>query len=201
MRITMTTSTRGLVSSLYSYQSVSELLVEKKSGRMLWSTEKGHNRGKPIDSRTDFDHQSGIARHRDTHRPGRNRDITLDAGAEPVDLLSALVDTRHWDIKPGEARDILVFAGRDLFPVTVHAEGYEDVKTPMGRFKTLVLAPRMDKTAPRGIFARGGDIKAWTSQSGPKLPVKMLLQLNFGQATLVLSDYTPPQTAARPAGN
>jgi hypothetical protein len=107
---------------------------------------------------------------------------------DPVDLISALVQTRDWNLKPGEKRDVVVHFGRDFFPLTIHAEGYEEVRTPLGTFKTLMLVPRMEKD-PKGLFKKGGEIKVWISQDAANLPVKMQLKLNFGTATLLLSEY------------
>jgi hypothetical protein len=78
--------------------------------------------------------------------------------------------------------------GNDFFPIALCAEGYDDVRTPLGTFQTLVLVPRMEQN-PKGIFRRGGEIKVWISQAGQKLPVKMQLKLKFGAATLYLTNY------------
>ena len=110
---------------------------------------------------------------------------------DPVDLISALVQTRDWNLKPGEKRDILVQFGRDFYPLTLTAEGYEEVRTPLGTYQTLVLVPRMEKD-PKGLFKKGGEIKVWISQDLSNLPVKMQLKLNFGAATLLLSGYKAP---------
>lgn len=199
MRITLTTESKGIVRGVYKYESVAEVLLEQETGRLLWAKEVGNNRGKPVDSRTDFDYAANIARHRDVHRPGRNRDLVLKPEIIPVDLVSTLVATRSWNLKPGDARDVVVFAGRDLFPVTVHAEALENVKTALGEFQTLVLVPRMEKEEPRGIFKRGGAVKVWIAQKEPFLPVQMRLELNFGKATLTLIEHQPPTTPRAPA--
>ena len=87
---------------------------------------------------------------------------------------------------------VIVQFGRDFYPLSIHAEGYEEVRTPMGKYKTLVLVPRMEKD-PKGLFKRGGEIKVWIAQDGSRLPVKMQLKLNFGSATLLLSSYQAPK--------
>src|SRR5690606_38833372 len=106
----------------------------------------------------------------------------------PVNLISALVQTRDWNLKPGEQRDLPVQVGRDFYPLTICAEGYEEVRTPLGTYQTLLLVPRMTEN-PKGLFKKGGEIKVWISQDASNLPVKMQLKLNFGSATLLLSDY------------
>jgi len=194
MRITNTMSSRGMVRGLYRFDNNAEVLIERDTGRMLWTAEKGTDRNKPTESRTDFDYPAGVAHHKDTYRPNRDTDIPLKPGEEPMDLLSALVQTRNWNIKVGDARDVLVHFGREFFPVTIHAEGIEEVDTPLGDFKALMLCPRMEKEPPRGMFKRGGEIQVWIAQSGAHLPVKMQLKLGFGSATLTLIEHTPPKS-------
>jgi hypothetical protein len=203
MRITNTMASRGMVRGLYRFDNSAQVLIERETGRMLWVTEKGFDRNKPTESRTDFDYTANVAHHKDTYRPNRDTDIQLTPGSDPMDLISALVQTRRWDIKPGDARDTVVHFGREIFPVTIHVEGIEEVDTPLGDFQALILCPRMEKEPPRGLFKRGGEIKAWIAQSGARLPVKMQLKLGFGSATLTLIEHTPPTkpapTATAPA--
>lgn len=199
IRITNTIASKGLVRGMYRFDNRAEVLIERETSRMLWVAEKGTERSKQTESRTDFDYPANLAHHKDTQRPNRNCDIPLKPEALPMDLLSALVQTRHWDIKVGDAREVLVFFGRDIYPVTIRAEGTEEVDTPMGDFQALVLCPRMEKEPPRGVFKKGGEIKVWIAQSGARLPVKMQLKLGFGTATLTLASHTPPAAPTIPA--
>ena len=192
MRITNSMASRGMVRSLYRFENKAEILIERDTGHMLWAAEKGFERSNQTESRTDFDYTAGVAHFVDTYRPNRNTDITLKPGDEPMDLISALVQTRRWDIKPGDSRDVLVHFGRELFPVTIHAQDIEEVDTSLGDFDAMLLIPRMEKEPPRGLFKRGGEIKVWIAQSGAHLPVKMQLKLGFGSATLTLIEHTPP---------
>jgi hypothetical protein len=196
MRITNSMSSRGMVRGLYRFDNDAEILIERDNGHMLWAAEKGFERSNKTESRTDFDYAAGVAHHVDTYRPNRNTDIPLKPGDEPMDLISALVQTRRWDIKPGDSRDVLVHFGREFFPVTIHAQEIEEVDTSLGDFNAMVLVPRMEKEPPRGLFKRGGEIKVWIAQSGERLPVKMQLKLGFGAATLTLIEHTPPTASA-----
>ena len=36
------------------------------------------------------------------------------------------------NLKPGEKRDVVVQFGRDFYALTIKAEGYEEVHTPLG---------------------------------------------------------------------
>jgi hypothetical protein len=187
IRITTDTSTRGIVRGFYAYNNRAEGLIDQATGRLLLLREKGSDGRHFTDNETTFDYAGMTAHYVDRAHPDRTRDVPIPAG-DPVDLISALVATRDWNLKPGEKRDVLVNFGDEFFPIALWADAYEKVWTPLDTYQTLLMVPRMEKN-PRGIFKRGGEIKVWISQSGQKLPVKMQLKLNFGTATLLLNDY------------
>lgn len=190
MRVTTGTRSRGLVRGLYAFDNEAEVLIERATGRIHVVRESGSDPKRATDSETRFDYEQRIAHHVDRVRTERTTDIPIPEG-NPLDLISALVQTRDWDLQPGEQRDVLVHFGRDLYPLAIKAEGYEEVRTPLGRFRTLVLVPHM-KGEPKGLFKRGGEIKVWIAQDEAKLPVKMQLILKYGTASLLLSEYQAP---------
>lgn len=190
MRVTTETRTRGFARGLYAYDNKAEVVIDRASGRVLHIKESGADPKRATDTETTFDYTKRIATYTDRVRTERSTEIPIPEG-DPVDLISALVQTRDWNMKPGEKRDVVVHFGRDLYALTLKAEGYEEVRTPLGTYKTLVVVPRMEKDA-KGLFKKGGEIKVWISQDASNLPVKMQLKLNFGTATLLLSDYKKP---------
>lgn len=187
MRVTTVTTSRGFVRGLYEFDNTANVLIDVASGRALSIHETGEDPKRKTDSETIFDYEKRIARHVDRSRPERSVDLPIPDG-DPIDLISALVQTRDWNLKPGEKRDVLMHFGRDLYALSIYAEGYEEVRTPIGKFRTLVLVPRMDKD-PKGLFKRGGEIKVWIAQDGSRLPVKMQLKLKFGTASLLMTKY------------
>lgn len=194
IRATTTTESRGFVSVFYDYENAGEMIIEKSTGRILLAREKGSDGRRSSDSVTTFDYAKRTATHTDQARPGRNRTFELPSG-DIIDLVSCLIQTRTWEVKPGDWREAIVYFGRDIYPVTLAAEAYETVETPMGAYKTLRLAPRMEKD-PKGVFKRGGDVKVWIAEEGRRLPVRMQLRLKIGVATLTLIKYTPPESPA-----
>lgn len=191
IRITADTRSRGIVRSLYEFDSKAEALIDRPTGRLLGVTESGSDPKSPIDNEFLIDYTTRRATFTDRVRASRNVELPLPAGGDPLDLISALVQTRDWNLQPGEKRDVVVQIGRDFYPLSIYAERFEEVRTPLGKYKTLVLVPRMDKN-PKGLFKRGGEVKVWIAQDGSRLPVKMQLRLNFGSATLSLSGYKEP---------
>lgn len=194
MRVTTDTRSRGFVRGLYAFDNKAEVVIEKGTGRMLHVRESGADPKRATDSEISLDYKTRTAHYVDRVRTERSADIPIPDG-DPMDLISALVQTRDWNLKPGQKRDLLVQFGRDFYPLTITAEEYEEVHTPLGIYQTLVLVPRMEKD-PKGLFKKGGEIKVWISQDLSNLPVKMQLKLNFGSATLLLSDYKAPNPSA-----
>jgi len=186
-RITTDTATRGIVQDFYSFENRAEGIVDQKTGRLLSVREKGSDGRHFTDTETTFDYAQMTASFVDRAHPDRTGIVPIPVG-DPVDLISALVETRNWDLQPGEKRYVLVNFGNEFFPVALCAEGYDDIGTPRGNYRSLVVVPRMEQN-PQGLFKRGGEIKVWISQTGQKLPVKMQLKLKFGAATLYLTDY------------
>jgi hypothetical protein len=191
-RITMVTSSRGMLRGFYPYDDRAEAVIDEATGRIVSAHDVGTADDKTLsDTETLFDYTKRVATHTDKARPNRNHEFAIPEG-DPVDLLSALVQTREWQAQPGDKRAIVIYVGNDLYAVTLYAEGYEQVSTPQGEQRTLRLVPRMDTTEPRGIFKRGGEIKVWVSQDGNRQPVKMQLKLKFGTAKLTLMEHKIP---------
>lgn len=200
--ITTNTATRGIVRGFYAYNNRAEAMINPHTGRLAMMREKGSDGKRNTDTETTFDYTRNIAAHLDRVRPERTQEVPIPPG-DPIDLISALVQTRDWNLKPGEKRDVLVNFSDEFYALSIYADHYEDVRTPSGTYRTLALIPRMEQN-PKGIFKRGGEIKVWISQTGQKLPVKMQLKLRFGSATLLLAKYqsaksAPPPPAPPPA--
>lgn len=194
-RIRTVISSRGMVRGFYTFDDRGELVVDEATGRILSATDEGRSGSKRLESRTVFDYERKVGIHTDVANPSRSREFPLPEGT-PIDLISGLIATRDWNLALGDRRDALVYFGRDIYPITLRAEEKERVNTPMGRFETTVLVPRMETEAPRGVFKRGGEIKVWVSQGSTPLPVKMQLKLNIGTAVLSLVEHQPGQPGA-----
>jgi hypothetical protein len=192
VRVTTDTRSHGFVRAVYAFDNKAEVLIDKASGRMLHVKESGADPKRATDTEITFDYKARVAQYIDRVRSDRSEVVPIPEG-NPVDLISALVQTRDWNLQPGEKRDVIVQFGSDFYPLSIKAEAYEEVRTPLGTYRTLVLVPRMEKD-PKGLFKKGGEIKVWISQDASNLPVKMQLKLNFGTATLLLSDYKASAT-------
>jgi hypothetical protein len=77
---------------------------------------------------------------------------------------------------------------------------YEDVETPIGKFRTAVLEPRMDKTPPKGMFKRGSSVRVWIAQDSHRLPVKFEVEFKIGTGSATLVNYEAPPPEKLPLG-
>jgi hypothetical protein len=116
-----------------------------------------------------------------------------------MDLITCLMQSRSWNMKPGDQRDVLVMFEEEPYELTFHALGYENVHTSLGEFNALVIEPRMEKTAPKGMFKRGSNVRVWISQDERRLPVKFEVEFKFGVGVSTLTRYVAPTDDAHPA--
>jgi len=194
VRVTTDTSSHGFVRSLYSFDNHAEVVIDRGTSRLQSVREKGSDPKRSTNTEIVFDYAAGVAHYTDRVRTENTGDVAIPPG-DPMDLISALVQTRDWNLQPGEKRDMLVQFGRDFYPLAIYADHFEEVHTPLGNYKALVLIPRMESN-PKGLFKRGGEIKVWIAQDAARLPVKMQLKLNFGTASLLLINYRAPAAAS-----
>jgi len=196
--IETTTRTTGLTKLFFPFTAKAESVYDTRSGRLLRINETSSQRRKDTKQSISFDYANSVAKYVNDIEPQKNADIPMPQG-DPIDLILALVQTRAWDdMKPGDARDTLVIFDDEFYELTIHALDYENLRTPLGNFRTLVLEPKMEKTEPKGMFKRGSTVKVWISQDEQHLPVKFAVDMNVvgdGIATLV-RHVEPPAVAA-----
>lgn len=195
LNVTTTTATRGFAKMLLPFQARADSLFDRRTGRLISLHEKASTRGKETEHKVAFDYTKREATYTPVVPAASDRALPIPAG-EPTDLIVALLQTRTWDLKPGEKRDALVLFDDDFYELTIHATRYENVRTSLGTFKTLVLEPRMEKTAPKGMFRKGSTVRVWISQDEKRLPVKFEVEFKIGTGTATLDRHTPPAAAA-----
>lgn len=198
--VTSTTATRGAAKWLLPFEARAEAVFDSTTGRMLSLAEVATTRAKPTDRAITFDYAKREATYTKRAPPEPARTLPMPDG-DPVDLIMALLQTRTWDLKPGEKRDALVIFDDDFYELTIHALRYEQVRTPAGKFETLVLEPRMEKTPPKGMFRRGSTVKVWIAQDDHRLPVKFQVEFKIGTGTATLASYRPPSAASPVTAN
>lgn len=196
--VVTTTRTKGLASALLPFSATAESFFDPVTGRLLSLTEVSEQRKKKSEHAVTFDYAAAQAVYTVPNPAEKPRPLPMPAG-DPLDLITCLIQTRAWTLKPGEKQDALVLFNDDFYELTIHALRYEEVRTSMGKFNTLVLEPRMEKTAPKGMFKKGGSARVWISQDERHLPVKFEVEFKIGTGVATLTKYDAPPAASTPA--
>ncbi len=194
--VTTHTATRGAARWILKFDADSKVTFDLATGRMLSLAEHSTVRDKETGQRVTFDYAKRQATFLAENDPGNPRVESLPEG-DPTDLIMGLLQTRSWNLKPGETRDALVLFEKDFYELTIHMARYEDLQTPLGTFRTVVLEPRMDKTPPKGMFKRGSSVRVWIAQDDHRLPVKFEVEFKIGTGTATLVSYEGPASPAR----
>ena len=198
--VTTTTATRRLARLLLPFDAQSDSVFDLTNGRMLSLHEQTNQHDRQTEHTVRFNYLSRVATYTTPAPDDKPRVLPMPAG-NPFDLMMGLLQARTWawELKPGETRDALVLFDTDFYELTIHAARYEDVRTPLGTFHTLVLEPRMDKTAPKGMFKRGSSVRVWIAQDERRLPVRFEVEFKIGTGTATLESYEgPPLPATAP---
>lgn len=197
--VTTTTATRRIARMLLPFDAEARSLFDLRTGKLVSLHEKSTQKSKETAHSVLFDYTTRQALYTGGKTPGVSRELPIPDG-DPTDLMMGLLQTRTWDLKPGEKRDALVLFDDDFYELTIHMARYENVSTSLGQFRTVVLEPRMDKTPPKGMFRRGSSVRVWIAQDSHRLPVKFEVEFKIGTGTATLEAYVPPTRTAAPHG-
>ena len=189
-RVTTSSSTRGLVRMLYSFDGEAQTFFDPRDGRLLTAQAITRSSKDKTHASISFDYEKAEASYVDHLQPERTKIMPLPPGGHPMDLITALMQTRIWVIGPGESRDVLVLFDDDFYSLRITAFREETIQTPKGPRKALHLVPTM-LGKPKGMFRRGGEVHVWVSADAERLPLRFEVKLKVGTAFAVLTDYKP----------
>ncbi|TGU70030.1 DUF3108 domain-containing protein [Geomonas terrae] len=139
-----------------------------------------------------FDQQKLKVESRDLlHKTQRVDDI----GPNTFDPLSIVYYVRSLQLSPGKSLHVDIYDCKKLWNTEVKVLNREEIDTPVGRFKTIVVQPLMKAD---GFFNRSGEIKVWLTDDALKIPVMVTTKVKIGKikAVLVGGSYWP-QSAQR----
>jgi len=100
-----------------------------------------------------------------------------------TDLLTGIYYASSQPMTVGKSFVIPVVDAMHTVPVTMKVEGKEEIKTPVGTFKTIRVQP----TADAGVVKNRGNIWIWYSDDDRHLPVQMRARLFWGTITFRLA--------------
>ncbi|HEV2136490.1 MAG TPA: DUF3108 domain-containing protein [Terracidiphilus sp.] len=99
-----------------------------------------------------------------------------------TDLLSGIFYMASQPLNVGHSFLIPIADAQRTVPVTMKVEAHEQIRTPLGTFKTTRVQP----TADAGVVKNRGNIWIWYTDDGRHLPVQMQARLFWGTITFRL---------------
>lgn len=134
-----------------------------------------------------FDHQKLEVHTKDFLK---NTETTQKITKQTYDTLSSFYFFRSIALQPGTSHFIEIFDGKKLWNTEVQVLRREEVDTPVGRFRTVVIKPILKH---EGIFARTGDMFIWLTDDERRIPVIMRSKVKIGSitATVVGGSHWP----------
>jgi len=100
------------------------------------------------------------------------------------DTLSSVYLIRTSELAPGTTLHLDIFDCKRLWNAEVHVVRREEVSTPLGRFKTLVVTTQLKA---EGVKPRPDYMTVWLSDDSLRVPVKMTIKLKVGEFTATLA--------------
>jgi hypothetical protein len=100
-----------------------------------------------------------------------------------TDLLTGVFYTASQPLEVGRNFVIPLVDAMHNVPVTIKVEGREEIRTPLGTFKTIRVQP----TAAAGVVKNRGNIWIWYTDDERHLPVQMRARLFWGTITFRLT--------------
>ncbi len=113
----------------------------------------------------------------------KKRETVQKIGPQTHDLLSGFFHVRQIPLQVGESRFIEIFDCEKSHNTEVQVLRREELSTPLGRFRTIVIRPVL-KTP--GIFNRSGDLFIWLTDDDRRIPVQMKSKVRLGSVTAIV---------------
>ncbi|MBK5276807.1 MAG: DUF3108 domain-containing protein [Desulfuromonadales bacterium] len=120
----------------------------------------------------------------------KKSESTQTITSQTYDTLSSFFFFRSMPLQVGKSYFIEIFDCKKLWNTEVQVVRREEIETPLGKFKTVMIKPIMKF---EGIFARTGDMFIWLTDDDRRIPVQMKSKVKIGSitATLVGGSYWP----------
>ena len=100
------------------------------------------------------------------------------------DVVGGLFFLRTLKLEPGQSTQVPVSDGKKSVMAKVDAQQREDVKTPLGTFKTVRYEVHLFNGA---LYQRSAHLNLWLTDDQRKLPVQIKVRMTFTIGTITLT--------------
>jgi len=190
LRVNLHLESSGIVSKLFRVED--DYAANLSSGYCAQSLQlTAHEGNRQRETKITFDAESKKASYLERDRTKNNAVVLakeIDIPACVHDVMGGLFFIRTLNLEPGQSTQIPVSDGKKSVMVKVEAQAREDVKTPLGTFKTI----RYEVYLFDGVlYKRSAHVNLWISDDRRRLPVQIRVRMTFtiGTINLQLEKY------------
>ncbi len=183
-RITANADTIGAINLLFHVSDHFQSTFDRTKGCTYEFDKQTVEGRRQVNStlRLDYDQQKSILDEKNMVT-GQNKHVEMPITGCLTDLLTGVFYASSQPLEVGKSFVIPVVDAMHTVPVTMKVEGREEIKTPIGTFKTI----RVEPTADAGVVKNRGNIWVWYTDDERHLPVQMRARLFWGTITFRLS--------------
>lgn len=190
LHIVSTTRSTGWVDTFFTIDDRLESVVARGEGNDRFGRPKSFHQNikegkRRVVKDTQFDPRALKVETTDRLKKTGNTD---SISSKTFDTLSSIYYVRSLDLVPGKSVYFDIYDTKRLWRTEVKVLRREEVTTPVGTFKTLVVKPipRADGAKPKT-----GDLTVWVTDDAQRIPVKIVTKVKVGKitATLVGGSY------------
>ena len=120
----------------------------------------------------------------------KNTEKKDSISARTYDSLSSIYFIRSSDLVPGQSIFFQIYDFKRLWDAEVRVVKREEIRTPLGKFKTLVVTSQLTFN---GVPAKSGNATFWFTDDNRRIPVRIRTTIKVGEITLnlVAGSYWP----------
>jgi hypothetical protein len=182
--ITATAETGGAINLLFHVSDHFQSVFERKTGCSLEFDKQTVEGRRQVNStlKLDYTQLKSILDEKNVTK-NQVKHVETPIPGCLTDLLSGMFYASSQPMEVGKSFIIPVVDAMHTVPVTMKVEGREEIKTPLGSFKTIRVQP----TAAAGVVKNRGNIWIWYTDDERHLPVQMRARLFWGTITFRLA--------------
>jgi len=176
----------GIVSKLFKVED--DYLTNLNSGFCAETVQMNIHEGNRLrEAKVTFDAESKKASYLERDRTRNNAVILAKETDIPPcvhDVLGGLFFIRTLNLEPGQSAQVPVSDGKRAAIAKVEAQQREDIKTPLGTFKTI----RYEIYLFNGVlYQRSAHLNIWMTDDRRKLPVQIRVRMTITIGTITLT--------------
>jgi Protein of unknown function (DUF3108) len=182
-RVTATAETAGAINLLFHASDHFQSAFDRSKGCTVEFNKQTIEGRRQINSTLKLDYaQSKSILDEKNLVTGQSKHVESPIPGCMTDLLTGVFYASSQPMEVGKNFVLPVVDAMHNVPVTMKVEGREEIKTPLGTFKTVRVQP----TADAGVVKNRGNIWIWYTDDERHLPVQMRARLFWGTITFRL---------------